>query len=328
MENSISIKKVLRRIYNIDYSKATLNDDDEFVIHSNGVSELTQFLRKNDIDNGIIVTPSGYRSGLFMSYDNDGELYSSSKLTPETVSFSLNLFGMKKGFFYRIVVTARNLDNIDLITDDRSITVSDDSQQIVISSDLSDVYENKNLTGYFRALSNEANLFLSFGKICIKDIVIDEVVLQEEDNLNQAEDDVSEEVPENKRTLVTYGVFDLHPNLVETYKGRYVELTRLFGRGINMFYDKNETRYVLERSNSESVLTDPFTNLNYEIDMNFAKVPGCGIFDSWKTDEVSSDISPNTLKQGFVAFALTKDGEKVYYTGSNGRLYIFIYRID
>ena len=56
MANDIKIKKILRKIYNIDYSKISLRNDDEFIMQQNGVSEFTQMLRKMDTDNGIIVT--------------------------------------------------------------------------------------------------------------------------------------------------------------------------------------------------------------------------------------------------------------------------------
>ena len=48
METNVKIKKITRKIYNIDYSKITLRDDDEFILQSNGVSEFTQMLKKFD----------------------------------------------------------------------------------------------------------------------------------------------------------------------------------------------------------------------------------------------------------------------------------------
>jgi hypothetical protein len=98
--SDIKVKKILRKIYNIDYSKILLRDDDEFILQANGISEFTEYLVKRDMDNGVIVTPSGYKTGLFYSINNDGELYSSSKLLPDIVNFTFNIYGLKKNHFY------------------------------------------------------------------------------------------------------------------------------------------------------------------------------------------------------------------------------------
>lgn len=329
MGNNIQIKKILRKIYNIDYSKILLRNDDEFIMQANGVSEFTQMLRKMDTDNGIIVTPSQYRSGLFYTLDNDGELYASSKLLPDIVTFSLNLFGLKKGYFYRITILARDTDANTIITADRKITIIDDSRQIILESDLKGYDKNQECIGYFRALSNEANLNFSIGKVVIKDIIIDEVVLAEEKAFNQDdEEEITEEKTNKTLELTMYGIYGLVCSIPAGYKGKYINLTRYSGRGLELYYNQIDKTYTLERSNVENLCNDPFTNLNYIVNFNIDKLQNNNIFDNYRILKVSTDISPNTLKQGYIEFAFIKDGKNVEYNNNLGRLYITINKIN
>jgi len=327
MATNIKIKKILRKIYNINYDNITLRDDDEFILQSNGVSEFTQMLKKVDTDNGIIVTPSGYRSGLFYSIENDGELYSSSKLLPDLVTFGLNLFGLKKNYFYRITILARDTDANTVITDDRNITVIDDTRQIILSSDLKGYDKNQECVGYFRALSNEVNLNFTFGKIVIKDIIIDEVVLLEEENFNETvEDEITEEFAEGKEILSMYGIYSLVGQVPKEFKGKYINLTRYSGRGMEIYYNQYDHTYTLEKSNTENITNDPFTNLSYRVEFNCNKLPNHKIYEYFTVIDVSTDISPNTLKQGYMTFGFFKNGEPVEYTDNSGRLYVSVYQ--
>lgn len=325
MENNIKIKKLLRKIYNINYNKITLRDDDEFILQSNGVSEFTQMLKKVDLDDGIIVTPTNYKTGLFYSIENDGELYSSSKLLPDIVTFRLNLFGLKKNYFYRVTVLGRDTDNNTYITDNRSITIVDDTRQVIISENLKGFDKNQEITGYFRALGNEVNLTFTLGKIIIKDIIIDEVVLSEEENVDTSEEELTEEVP-NQEKLCLYGIFDVSPDIPVDFKGKYVNLTRVSGKGLELFYNQYSHTYTLEKSNTENIINDAFTNLKYKIDLNINKIPNPELFDNFRIVSVNTDISPNTLKQGYVEFGFVKNNEYIPYSNDNGRLYASIYQ--
>lgn len=322
----IKVKKILRKIYNIDYSKILLRDDDEFILQDNGVSEFTQMLKKTDMDNGVIVTPSGYRSGLFYSVNNDGELYSSSKLLPDIVNFSFNIFGLKRNHFYRITIIARDTDANTIITNDRTITVLDDVRQVVIQSNLKGYDSNQEITGYFRSFSNEVNLHFALGKVIIKDINIDEVILAEEDNFVENGQELTEEITDGKETLCMYGIYNLTPVIPEGFKGRHILLSRYSGRGMDIYYDQIDKVYLLEKSNIENIVDEPITNLAYKIDLNIYKLPNNDIFDNFKIIETSTDISPNTLKQGYIKFVFIKNGENVEYSNDNGRLYVSVYQ--
>lgn len=325
METNVKIKKITRKIYNIDYSKITLRDDDEFILQSNGVSEFTQMLKKFDTDNGIIVTPSGYRTGLFYSIHDDGELYASSKLLPDMVTFSFNIYGLKKGNFYRITILGRDTDNNTIITEDRTVTVIDDARQIILSSDLKGFDVNQECVGFFKSFSNEVNLYFTLGKVVIKDIIIDEVQLFEEEQ-EPTEEEISEEMGEGKETLAAYGIYSLVGIIPEGFKGRYIQLSRFSGKGLDLFYDQYNHSYILERSNSETILNDPFTNLNYKIDINTSKVVNDNVYDCMSIVKISPDISANTLKQGYLEFAFTKGGERILYPDNSSRIYISIYK--
>ena len=58
----INIKKVLKTIYKFDFTKLPpiITHGSEFFVSDNGISEFNQTFKKQDLDNGIVVTPSGY----------------------------------------------------------------------------------------------------------------------------------------------------------------------------------------------------------------------------------------------------------------------------
>ena len=323
MENNIKIKKIIKTLYSIDYSKIALESDNEFIIHDNGVSEFTQYLKKIDMNSGIIVTPLNYKSGLFYSVEDGGYIYSSSKLLPETVTFSLNLYGLKRNSFFRIKVLAKDTDASAYITSDRSLTVVDDMHNNVIMADLKGYTKTEECIGFFKSSSNEVNLHFTLGKICIKDIIIEEVVLVEEEKLNAEEDAADEVLPEGKEILVAYTAFNLEPIIPDNFNGRYIPLTKIFGKGISVIYDKMENAYIIERDNSVNILVEPFTNINYVVDINTNKVECV----TYAIDAVSADVSPYMLKQGFIKFHLVDSaGNKINYKGT-GRFIVTIHKI-
>ena len=85
-----NVKKVLRRIYQLDFSNCLVKNKEEFYTEK-GVSTFAATFKKTDFDNGIVVTPNGYKNGLFYSVENGGEIYSPTKFTPDLVTFSLNI---------------------------------------------------------------------------------------------------------------------------------------------------------------------------------------------------------------------------------------------
>ena len=54
----INIKKVLKTIYKFDFTKLPpiISHGSEFFVSDNGISEFNQTFKKQDLDNGIVVT--------------------------------------------------------------------------------------------------------------------------------------------------------------------------------------------------------------------------------------------------------------------------------
>ena len=84
-----------------------------------------------DMDKGIIVTPQGYSNGLFYRASNGGEIYSSPKYMPDIVTFNLNVFGLKKGSFYKLTVIGRDTGPTTFITDDRNVIVTNQENELL-----------------------------------------------------------------------------------------------------------------------------------------------------------------------------------------------------
>lgn len=316
------IKKVVQRIYEFDLSNCELEDGNEMINTDHGNEFVNTFVLR-DMDKGIIVTPSGYSKGLMYKSTNNGEFYNPTDWLPDLVDFSLNIYGLKKNAFYRVTVVGRNVRKYNRlidVTDNRKLEVTDDSQVLLINADLSDSMTNTEFSGIFRATSVEHNLYFSLGKIYINNIIIDEVEL--------VKDTIEEEVVSNdveldsgKSNIVAYGVFS--PKTLNESNSRYSELERITGKGLSLFYDKTDNKYILERDNIEDTVRASFTNANYLIDINFNKAP----YASYIITDISADISANTLKQGYIKFQIFDSGEAVKYDRANGRFTFIITKI-
>jgi hypothetical protein len=167
----------------------------------------------------------------------------------------------------------------------------------------------------------EENIYFSIGKIYVSDIIIDEVEIAR-DNSEDEEKKQDFELDNGKSNIVAYGVFSCD-SLNET--GRYAELSRITGKGINLYFDKNEQKYILERDNIEDTIGASFTNANFIIDINTNKAPR---LNRYQIVDVSADVSPNTLKQGFLKFEILDINNKpCRYDVHSGRLTFIIKKI-
>jgi hypothetical protein len=319
------IKKFGERIYEFDFSKSELMDGNE-IITTDTMSEFVMTFRKRDLDKGIIVTPAGYSKGLVYKSTNGGEFYNNPSWIPDIVSFALNIYGVKKGQFYKITVVGRDTGSNNVITTDRRLTVSNEDKELLIDENLKGVKENKEYYGIFRSNDNETNLLFKIGKVFITNIIIDEIEI--------FGDEVSEVVEtqsvfdEGKLRLAAYGIFTTEPTQTEAYKGRYLPMTRYSGKGISLYFDKNTNEYILERDNIEDVVGESLTNINYVVDFNFNKVVNKGHFSQYNITDVNPEISPNTLKQGYIKFEFVDDaGKAVVYTDKNSRIAILVYKL-
>jgi len=319
-----AIKKIVRRLYQFNLSKTELLDGSE--IMSNGrTNEFVNNFKLRDIDNGIIVTPAAYKRGFIYKSTNGGEIYNNPRWEPDIITFSYGIYGLKKDAFYRITVKGRNVSDYNPlfdITDDRTIEVTNEDGEILISHDFAHEYSNTEVQCIFRATSKEQNIFFRVGKIYINNIIFDEVELVEEDEYKKEETVDDEIVSEGKIDLVAYGIFD--PKRENT-ASRYTELLSLNSKGLSLFFDSKECKYILERTKDNDFLKEPFTNINYIVDINTNKMVNKGNFDKLVITKISNDISPVNLKQGYMEFELELNGKAVEYTAELGRI-IFLIR--
>ena len=300
------IKKVIQNIYKIYWTKQLVEDKDEYLITKN-INEFKSSFRRLDKSTGTLVSFENYSGGIFYSNDDERCIYSSPNMSPEKVSFTINMFGLKRNNFYLITLRAKNTGNNELITNNRDLTVTTDAQELLINEDLRNVREYQNYYGLFKANSNEVNIFLEFGKICISEINIDEVELVAE----ETEEEVAlETIQAMSLDVAAYGWFGLKPDIDETFKGKHLYMQKYSALGISLYFNKETNEYVIERDNVNDVLNNSFTSINYLVQINMDKVVHKE-FSNYKITCVSNEPSPNTFKQGYIKFVLVDDSGKV-----------------
>ena len=97
---------------------------------------------------------------------------------------------------------------------------------------------------------------------------------------------------------------------------------------LNLYYDKTTSEYIIERDNNEDTLNSSLTGIDFIININVNKVVNYKKFSGYRIVEVSPDISPNTLKQGFVKFVFVdKDENVVKFQNDDGRIAITVTKI-
>lgn len=324
-----SVKKVAQRIYNFNLKDCLLEDGKELIVTTKG-NEFINTFKHRDVDKGIIVMPSGYKKGLVYKSTNGGEIYNVPSWLPDIVSFIFNLYGLKQGAFYRITVRGRNthkFNRISDMTDDRKLDVITDQNDCVLSADFSEVFTNTEFSGLFRANSTEMNLIFTLGKIFINDIVIDEVELVSDEKEEIEEIDERETIEDFENKIISYSVFS--PELMKnnTYKGKYAEISKIAGKGLRMFFDRNSNHYTLERDNADDTIGASFLGLNYLVDFNFNKAVNVDYFDRYEIVNVSPEMSPNTLKQGYIELRFIKDGKPVEFSNPEARIAVVIRKV-
>ena len=316
------IKRVVQNIYKFNLKDCQLISGEEMMVTDSGNEFVNTFVQR-DFDKGIIVTPSGYTRGLIYKSNDGGMFYSPAKWMPDIVTFNFNIYGLKRNAFYRLSVKAKNMSAYNSLSDttnDRSLQVTNDSQQLLMNENLTSQMEYKIYTAIFRASTVEENLLFRIGKIGINDIIIDEVELVGD----AAEEKSSEplfELDSGKSSIVAFGVFSNES--ISENSGRYIELSRITGKGLNLYYDKTKNEYILERDNYEDTTGAAFTNANFTVDFSFNKAP----YASYTITDVSNDASPNTLKQGYIKFTISDNGKTGRYSRPNGRLAFIVNKI-
>ena len=323
MDENVAIKRIVKNIYSIDYSQIKLEDKNEFIVDKNGVSDFVNGLKLIDKDNGIIVMPINYTNGLFYSSENGGEIYSSPKFEPEIVNFSFDLMGLKRNSFYKLTITARTAGNNSFYNSNRKATISTSTGELILEHDFKDDVDNTSITGVFCAVSQEIIINFAIGKINIKNITIDEVELVQE--TIESEEKPTEIIKNGSFELAAYGIFEALPY---TDSVRFVQLQDISSHGISLFFDNNTKEYIIERDNKNDVVSDCITNMRYILYIDLNKNANYQKFIGYAMTEISSNISPNTLKQGFYKFVLTKPDNTPYRIQQSGRIGIYLFKLN
>ena len=319
------IKKVINKVYHLDYSKVKLESGDEFVINKNGYSDFIQSFKMIDHDNGYVVLPSNYNNGLFYRIDNGGEIFSSPKYEPEITKFSFNILGLRIGKFYRVSVKAKTTGNYTMFTSDRSLLVTTSTNELLIEEDLTDVDKYQVYNGIFCSQSSEIIINFEIGKIYIKDIIIEEVEIIENEIVD--EEKPVETFTGNTLELCAYGIFEIVPNGLEN-QSKYVKLQDVSSHGIVLSYNKETHEYIVERDNNNDTISDILTNARYIMHIDLNKTISFKKFNGYSITAVSPDISPCTLKQGYYSFVLNGLNGEPYTPDKTGRIGIYFYKLN
>lgn len=317
----MEIKKIIDKVYDFSLKNTTLLPDVEIL--DNGIEdEFKKALMKGIIKKEIVMIPTEYKKGLF--YDSaTKEIVNNPTWNPAIIKFTMNFNGLKKNTYYKLSVSARNYkkySRITDVTDDRSLYVTTNKNDLLINSDLSDIDETINICGVFKAYENSISINFKFGKIAISRITLEEVELFEDD----IEADVEDIIIDHDRLIVvsasTFAVVSESVGLL----GDYVPLIKMYGKGINLYFNRKDNTYIIERDNADDVVNSNLNSNRIIIDININKA--IGDYVGMRTIKSSSELSPNTLKSGFIVFGFVNEKNE-YVPLNEGLISIVINKI-
>ena len=289
----MEVKKILREIYSIDYSKITLADGAEFITNKQGFNEFTSYLKLYDINSGIILIPSEYINGLFYNSEDGGSLFAAPSLDPDITKFNFTIMGLKKNAYYRIRVIGKTTGDNFSITDNRKISIVDNSNALILDYDFSNDYEYTNVDRIFCCTNAETVLKFQLGKISIKNIVIDEIeVIDNSVNDTEIQDINGITLSSGYDKVAAFGYFNIE---LPTSDLRYIQIPRLSGYGIVLTYDNVDKVFIIERDNQNETIVEPLTSLKYYLELNDTRL------NDYSRPQIHAEntFSPTTLKQGY-----------------------------
>lgn len=302
----MNVKKIVKEIYHIDYSNIPLDNRKEFIVNKQGINEFTSYLRLYDVNSGIIVIPTQYKYGMFVNIDGpDQYIFSVPHLDPDIVTFALDIYGTKKSTFYRIKIIAKSTGDDYTITKDRKIQVVDNNNALILDYDFSDSYDFITIDKLFYATGVESILKFNVGKVCIKDIIIEEVEVENEEETSIISETADEILGRTQDELVAYGYFDVS-DINDDTSFRYVNLKCLSGHGILLTYDRLNSSYILERNNINETIIESLNSLKYYVEINTTRMENVA---SVKTT-ANINFSPTTMKQGYYTINFISENNK------------------
>lgn len=316
-----AIKNVVDKIYSFDFSKASLLDGYEIISE-----EFTNAFSYRDVEKGYSIIPFGYTKGLFYKASEEA-IFNSPKYLPEIVDFNIALSGLKKGHFYRITVTGRNSRKYSMfsddVTDNRSIVLRNAYKEILINKDFSEDMEYVDVSTIFKAENVEDKFSVQIGKIYLRNICLEEIEMLQQKTEEVEESPVSTYEP-GKEQMVAYGLFSMG---IPEGASRRREVKKLSGKGISIFYDSVENVYTLERDNDNDTICDNLANGNIIVDFNINKMNAQNVFSHYTVLEVSSEISPCTMKPGYIKFRFMENERQATVNDPNSKLFIRVSKL-
>lgn len=325
MSNEFNVKKIKESIYELDLSKIKDAPLDEELYKE----EFLDLLKFNDPKRNLSVIPTMNAPQTSISYHRDF-IKANEKWAPDIVEFKLSIFGLKKGSWYRISAESCSAASFSVVTDDRSFTVRNSIGDTVIDEDLRGDGSPRMIQGFFRATSQDIDIFHEIGKVEIHSYKIEEVEFMDESGEGI---EIITEYGEAKKELVAWGAFSMKLSPTATSNSGYHILSRLAGEGIEMYFSRQHMLYTIERDARQDTIGESFTDARYLIEINESKLKGMQqnnvIYDRILLEDSVSLKSPNTHKEGFQRYAITKSGRKIEYPSNNNSLiYVSIYKLN
>jgi len=305
--NNYTIKSVIRKLYSIDYNNLKLEDNVEMII-SKKTNDFHQLLYMNNEITNVQMIPQfesdnvSTQTGLFYKKDL---FYNHPKLGAPLISFRLMLIGTKLNSFYRIRFIVRGIE----VYDD---TVS---KKVYVVLNGKDIIYNKELpTGkdtvieyIYLSEGSVINLAFTIGKVAIKDIIIEEIEVQEDVKINERVVEIPDLV-----NLKAYSVFK--PSMLTNRDKILTKFPLLRGIGLNVIYNREDDIIIVERNKENDIVQESIGLYKYFIDVR--------VFNGGEIRDlkVSDSPSPFSGYNGYASF-------KVNEIKENTLIYVLVYEL-
>lgn len=325
----MDIKKIKKKVYGFSLTDDIVKDGYEIFGKNPATdrNEMADLLKHTSLEDNIVVYVSDYGGGLYFHKDDDGmfSIVSDPSNMPSIVSFTLHFNGLKRGAWYKLSVVGRNTNNVNLYTDNRNVTVTNELREMILNAELSKAKTNTTYTEVFNAHDVETELRFKIGKVFIRDIILEEIEV-EEPAAQDSDDIVDTEVSDGKITTVAYGVFMPFTDTDRKDFTRYSRILRYSGCGIVLYKDHDTGEYILEKDNRDESFTENLNASNIIIDINTNKCDN-GVTASCIT--CSPEPSPNTRHSGYLRFLLKETTDVVSKESAKAsKLFISVQKIN
>lgn len=303
--NDYTIKSVIKKIYSIDYSNISLEDNTELIISRN-TNDFHQLLFMDDDINNIYLIPrfesnlKSVQTGLFYK---ENSFYNHPTYGDPLISFKLTLSGIKQNSMYRIRFVVEKIDHyLDGVSN--KLYVVADGQDVLYNKEIK---KNETIEYIHASNSTMLDLAITIGKIIIKDIVVEEVEVFEKVECTKNNTTIPD-----LSLLKAYAVFK--PKMITIGDKKIEKYPLVRGIGLNILHDTETDRVIIERNMNNDVLKDNINNFKYFVKVSVLN--GGNISDI----RVMEGAAPFGNSNGYYSFNLSKATD-------NTLVYILIYEL-